>query len=304
MNMRRVETGCALAESRRNGRVGLGLAAMLAVAPGLVGCAQGDAVQSVTGWWHQYEGGAIAQQRPPPPGAHQPYPHVGLTPTEAPEMPSASARTALTDQLKAERNFGRRLAAADGPLPVAPPKPAAPPGQNAAASGSSMTVAAAGGGPAPAQDWTMPAVTKFAPPPMRPGELPQIGPTPPPVPAFPGFDIPETAVGTPRSSPAYALADPHGVLIRFAQSSDQMLAGQEKSIGDALTGWKAGLPVYVTGFGDATSLAPDDQAASLRLALARAKNLAETVMLRHVRAADVHLAAAANGHFGRVSLVP
>lgn len=307
----------------------------------LAGCAHKDAVQTVTGWYHEYEGGEIAKLRPPPPGASQPYPHVGLTPDTPPEMPSMAARSTLTEQLEAQRNFGIRLAAADGRLPsggvasspnatrgtgqAAPENdaPRRPPAGDATASasasasspapeeggesGSSMTVAAAQGGGAPAAgkgEWSLPEVTHFAPPPTKPGDLPQIGDAPPPPPQFPGFVIPATDIFARHAAPAYALADPHGTLIRFSQASDQMVPDQEKAISNGMSGWAPGQALYITGFGDAASLSPEDQAASLRLALLRARVLAETVMLRHVPAADIHLAAAANGHFGRISTTP
>ncbi|MDQ2802201.1 MAG: hypothetical protein M3Y41_05760, partial [Pseudomonadota bacterium] len=31
-------------------------------------------------WWHQLEGGTIAEQRPPPPGLGQPYPNLDQVP--------------------------------------------------------------------------------------------------------------------------------------------------------------------------------------------------------------------------------
>lgn len=304
----------------------------------LTGCAHRDAVDTVGNWWHQYEGGAIAQQRPPPPGAHNPYPHVGLTPTTSPEMPSPAARTNLTDQLEAQRNFGNRLAAADGPLPVASTiapsrsssaKPRTPSADSD--SGSSMTVDAPGQTtdntsttatsgassttPSPARhtqatadqhapELAMPAVTQFAPPPIKPGELPQIGSLPPAAPQFPGFDIPRDAALPDRPAPAYALADPHGRLFRFGQSSDQLAPGQEQDIGHALDGRGPHAPVYVTGFGDATSLAIIDQAASLRLGLLRARTLADALIAQGVDGTDIRIAASAIGHGARISLRP
>lgn len=314
-------------------------AILAAVLCGLTGCAHKDAVDTAAGWWHGFEGGVIAKERPPPPGAHAPYPHVGLTPTKNPEMPSPAARVALTERLQAQRNYGQLMAAQDGILPsVASAKPAqaandinsglpsavsplgsptaphdttpaAPPkqtpGSDTSGSGSSMSVSAPAASNQPStREIGMPAVTEFAPPPIRPGELPQIGTRPPPAPRFPGFDIPEDAFLADRPGPAFDTSEPHGTLIRFAQSSDQLMPGQDGTFSDALKTRTTHGAVYVTGFGDAASLTPDDQAASLRLALLRARVLAQTIMLRGVQADSIHISARVYGHGARLSLTP
>lgn len=305
-------------------------AILAAVLCGLTGCAHKDAVDTTVDWWHGFEGGVIARERPPPPGAHAPYPHVGLTPTTNPEMPSPAARTALTERLQAQRNYGQLMAAQDGVLPggasaksapatksANPSAPSAaashdttsaaspkqPPDHDASGNGSSMSVSAPSTQPS-TREIGMPAVTEFAPPPIRPGELPQIGTRPPPAPRFPGFDIPEDALLPDRPGPAFDLSEPHGTLIRFAQSSDQLMPGQDGTISDALKNRTRHGAVYVTGFGDAASLTPDDQAASLRLALLRARVLAQTIILRGVPADSIHIAARAYGHGARLSLTP
>ncbi|AOX20977.1 hypothetical protein [Kozakia baliensis] len=317
-------------------RTGAALAGLL----GLSACAHRDAVDTVGNWWHQYQGGVIAQQRPPPPGAHAIYPHVGLTPTQPADVPSAPARTALTDKLTLQRNFGQRLAAADGPLPNLPPnptprKPAMPSASAQSDSGSSMTVDAAGqtpSAPTPpanakgAPDGTkpvstappqkkiadksrsapaasMPAVTQFAPPPILPGQVPQMmSPLPPSAPQFPGFDIPRDADLPDRPAPAYDLSNPHGTLIRFAQASDQMMRGQEHELGSVLGRRGGHALVYVKGFGEASSLRPMDQASGIRLGLLRARTVAEALMLRGVPGSDIRLAAGALGQGARIDL--
>ncbi|MFW6683265.1 hypothetical protein [Komagataeibacter intermedius] len=73
-----------------------GRAALLALlAAGMAGCAHHqDTVDSLSDWYHSHQGGVISQQRPPPPGAHLPYPKIGLGPTGTPELPSPNcART-------------------------------------------------------------------------------------------------------------------------------------------------------------------------------------------------------------------
>jgi hypothetical protein len=117
-------------------------------------------------WWHRQEGGKIAEQRPDPPGADQPYPNISTVPAK-PEPPDADALKKLTDSLVADRTNAQH-AAQSAPLvdpssPSASPTlfgvgtapPPAPPGVNMpAASGAPGTQVASA---------SMPAVT--APPP-------------------------------------------------------------------------------------------------------------------------------------------
>lgn len=96
----------------------------------LAGCQHRDFVDTSLDWYHQHEGGIVAQQRPPAPGAFAPYPKVGLTPTTAPELPSPALRQMVTNNLAAQRNLTLRTQAQTGTLtPVIPP----PPGQAKAA---------------------------------------------------------------------------------------------------------------------------------------------------------------------------
>ncbi|WP_419729746.1 OmpA family protein [Lichenicola sp.] len=113
------------------------------VALGLVGgCAHQDPVDTPLNWWHQLEGGAIAQQRPPPPGVDDPYPKIGTTPAAAPQVASMDLRKSVTAGLVEQRNLSARLNAHD-PLP--PPVAVATPGK--AASGAAPGPAPAGGVP-------------------------------------------------------------------------------------------------------------------------------------------------------------
>ncbi|WP_244176977.1 OmpA family protein [Acetobacter pomorum] len=95
-----------------------------------------DAIDGTLSWMQHMRGGVIASQRPPPPGIYDPYPHVGLTPTQAPEMPSPQDRQLVTQELIRERNLAYRTVAANGSLiPDIPPPPSAaaqPPAKGAA----------------------------------------------------------------------------------------------------------------------------------------------------------------------------
>ncbi|MBO1359946.1 hypothetical protein J2D73_09070 [Acetobacter sacchari] len=107
----------------------------------LAGCQHRDVVDSTLDWYQQHQGGAIALQRPPPPGQAAPYPKVGLTPTSGPDLPSPALRQSLTQQLVQARNLNQRTVSQNGALtPVIPP----PPGQSAAkASGAKTDTGAA-----------------------------------------------------------------------------------------------------------------------------------------------------------------
>ncbi|WP_242011560.1 OmpA family protein [Acetobacter fallax] len=108
----------------------------------LDGCHHRDAVDTTLDWYHQYQGGMIAQQRPPAPGLNGPYPKVGLTPTAAPELPSMALRQTITGNLITARNLSQRTEAQNGTLtPIIPP----PPGQVAAGKTSGMKPGTAGG---------------------------------------------------------------------------------------------------------------------------------------------------------------
>jgi outer membrane protein OmpA-like peptidoglycan-associated protein len=90
------------------------------------GCHHRDLTDSTMDLVQHMRGGVVAEQRPPPPGQYSPYPHVGLTPTTAPSLPSPQARKLLTSRLIRDRNLTYRTMAANGTLlPTIPPPPSA-----------------------------------------------------------------------------------------------------------------------------------------------------------------------------------
>ncbi|WP_173570732.1 hypothetical protein [Acetobacter conturbans] len=117
----------------------------------LAGCQHRDLVDTTVDWYHQHEGGLIAQQRPPAPGQFAPYPKIGLTPTTPPAFPSPELRQSITSDLVTSRNLTQRTAAQNGTLmPDIPPPPASkvdvakptpPPASAAAPSGTPATLA-------------------------------------------------------------------------------------------------------------------------------------------------------------------
>ncbi len=97
-------------------------------------------------WWHDLQGGRIAQGRPPPPGATDPYPNLSSVPAR-PTPTDATTRRALTEQLAAERDRTQRAATRD-PI-VAAGAPAAVAAAKAAAAPKAAPAGVASTAPAP-----------------------------------------------------------------------------------------------------------------------------------------------------------
>ncbi|MBB2191419.1 hypothetical protein HLH34_15890 [Gluconacetobacter azotocaptans] len=317
----------------RAGRAAPTLALLL-----LAGCGHRDAFDATLDWWHQYEGGVIAQQRPPPPGIHDPYPAVGLTPTTPPAVPSAALRQSITENLVEQRNLAHRQAVEIGPLTVT--APGTPPGaakggpaRPAPPAGPEQPSATLEAAERPPQAAPTPTAPTTSAPPARatrtdeaPAAMPEVampevgadvggvgGPAvqaaappdvaarPPAPPRFPGFAVPEDgALATPER-PAYDLADPQGTRIRFLTASDQPVRGQDRPLAE-LAGQRGTRPIFVHGYGEATSTDPAEQARSMSLALLRAQTVADLLAARGVPANMIHLRAHPFGDGVRVSL--
>ena len=299
-------------------RKGVALTALLS----LTACAHRDAVDTVMGWYHQAEGGAVAQQLAPPPGTQDPYPAVGRTPTTPVDLPSAQARQNLTDRLTRDRNHARILALLNGPLPHASPSPETtvtqqaghqahhPVRQPAGGSTSVLLTPSQGLSPRPSPSVSaesgadFPDVTAAISSDFAPKTLPQISALPPEAPRFPGFAIPRDANLPDRPLPLYALDEPHGTLILFSQSSDRLLPGQAHAFGDALGSRRRSDPLYVIGFGELTSFPPAEQVLAVKLGLLRAQAIAGKLITLGVTPSRLRLSAAALGHGGRIDQKP
>jgi hypothetical protein len=101
--------------------LGLGLLLMLG------GCSDlPDRINPVS-WWHHMEGGAIAQDRPPPPNPNAPFPKIGNQPTRPAGMPDWEW-TQLSATLAAQRAAAQTYAA-QNPIPTLPQTATPPPKQ-------------------------------------------------------------------------------------------------------------------------------------------------------------------------------
>ncbi|MDE2517419.1 MAG: hypothetical protein KGL12_15440, partial [Rhodospirillales bacterium] len=92
-------------------------AAALALASLLGGCNSVPDAVNPASWWHHLEGGEIARQRPPPPGADQPYPNLATVPPK-PAAIDQKALEKITQGLVADQSVAAANAAA---APLADP---------------------------------------------------------------------------------------------------------------------------------------------------------------------------------------
>lgn len=293
------------------------------IAPGLAlvlmaGCAHRDVIDTPVTWWHDLEGGAIAQQRPPPPGVDDPYPKIGTTPAAAPQVASLDLRKSVTDNLVEQRNLSTRLNAHD-PLPppvTAIAAAAKTPVSKAGASSATLDAADAPASPAPAHaeaptaanvtqeaELSMPDVTP-------PGAnvdtggvvMPQIPSAPPPPPGLPGIGTsPEVSyVAPPR--PHYAFAARSGEALEFVAGSDVLSPGQSGTLQSVVARRGAG-SIFVHGYGDAASDTPRDQAQALTLAALRARSVADVLEKQGVPSGSIRIRADAFGRGATAGLV-
>jgi outer membrane protein OmpA-like peptidoglycan-associated protein len=293
----------------------------------LGGCS--DPVQKPVDLFHDLEGGEIAAERPPPPGAGEPYPHVGTVPPR-PVMPTQAFRTALQGELAAERDQ-KQLLAAGLPMEKVPPPPNASPNapakpapQAAPAGAEAPGQPAAEGPPAAGSDANATISAADAPPPSAPaapaapppppkdaqlqivGDAPQFGSLPlvpdgPPPPAtFEG--VPPLPSPTPRALP-HPLPLPPGKPVFFASGSDVVTPSQKETLG-TIKGHLGKGTIEIIGLGDAESDTPLGQEAAIDLALRRARAIAEAFEAMHVPQSALRLAARPYGRGALVHVLP
>ncbi len=181
-----------------------------AASAALAGCSAVPQSINPVSWWHDLEGGPIASERPPAPGAADPYPNLATVPAKpAPSDPKQ--RTALSSALIGDRT-NAQYAAAQAPLapfpaatptaappPVRPPNPAPAPPEDTAAPAASATLEAATAPPLPPQaPPPKPQAKQAASPQAKPQTSPAAAPETPP---------PEAAIMPPGAVAGTALDD-------------------------------------------------------------------------------------------------
>ena len=307
---------------------------LAALAAGLGGCNRGDLIDSASGLFHDVEGGLVAQQRPPPPGVDDPYPNLSSIPAR-PAAPDIAAQQKLADQLAAQRDQAEQQAAAD-PLtprvtpPVSKPEIAKPPDPNA----NRVVVDTAASPPAAAAKPTpKAAAVATATPPATPataatatagpslslvppvaaalvaGPLPTLAAAPPAAPSGLGVVTAPTAT-TASTTAAMATA---AVPVVATTPSDKLVTVAFTS-GSAVLPPSAyltlrkfalahkGVPVTITGHGEAVLPGADSQSRALDLGLRRAEAIAASLGTAGVPAVNLRLRAEATGQGGSASL--
>ena len=315
------------------------LAAALLLSAPLGGCQRVERIydsqltsDSPADWWHQLQGGAIAEDRPPPPGASAPYPNLDQVPGETPKVDAAHQKT-LEAQLLAERDQVRRNVVQD-PLPASPPaQPVVPPPAPSDPEASHIVAEAANttSAPAPSASPTptsqptptpaaspAPAAAVPAPPnPPAPTRASSKTPapatpapaaaasTPPPSgpPAIPDAPppLPELAGITASLVPAAGRPPPQGVAVGFRRGSAELPLSAVGAL-QALAARRAGAAIAVQAGGDAGP-SPAAQAAALPLALRRANAVLNELVALGVPAGDVHATALATARGTRADLI-
>ncbi len=275
-----------------------------AVATGLAGCSGRTPIDTGADLFHGLEGGAIADQRPPPPGADAPYPHMSSIPSR-PAAPDVAAQQRIADQLASQRDAAT-TAAASSPLTAPPPPPATPKPPAAPDPNANRVVVDAVASP--------PAVPA-APPPVAPSGIDSVpsvpaavasGPVPslaatPPAPAV-GFGV----VPPPPAPPAAAIVPPPAapagtVTVAFTPGSATLPPSAPLNLRRFALAHK-GVAVTIIGKGDAVLPGADAQARALDLGLRRAQAIAASLAEAGVVASNLHLRAQAAGQGGSASL--
>ncbi len=292
----------------------------------LAGCSTLQSVNPVN-WWHSMEGGKIAEQRPPPPGADQPYPNLASVPAK-PEPPDKDAMKKLTEALVADRANARYTAAA-APLPdpsspsaspglfgvgtVPPPPPPGPAGASASLPAVSAPPTAPPAPPAATPAPAAPTAAATAPPPSPaprkavqsapleapapPPPAPEAAQPPlptqaPPPPAVAG--IPASPPPAPPPSPMPAAASGPSTSLEFARGSATVSAETAAAV-KQFAATRGNGTVLVTGYGDAEGSDPSAQTVALSLGLSRAQAVANALAANGVPAAAVRVNAEAGG---------
>jgi outer membrane protein OmpA-like peptidoglycan-associated protein len=298
----------------------------------LAGCSSTSSMNPVN-WWHRSEGGKIAEDRPPPPGADQPYPAVGTVPNK-PAPPDAEALKKLTDSLVADRTNAQHAAQAApladpsspgaspalfgvGTAPPPPPASAAPPpaasaGPSASAeppvASASLPAAAAPppAAPAPAPRKPVqsaaleaPPAAAATPPQAAAGPPPELPAAPPP--RAPDAPPPPVAAVVPPPMPP-ATPGISSASIVFVEGSTALSVPAADEVKSFAAARGKGI-IVVTGYGDSASSDPSAQSAALGIALARANAIADALKADGVPADAVRVNAEASGRGASLRLL-
>lgn len=272
-------------------------------------------------WLHHLEGGHIAQNVPPPPGANDPFPNFSMIPPP-PVLPDRAARQREMTELLAQRDQAVNSIAAD-PVPEIPKRPNVPrtagnaadltTGHFDAAQGAAQdAVQPAAPSPAPAQTTATPdpaSTPRDSSPGATASALPTMPDAPPAPPVLPGQPLPsQTARQTTHANdptdapPSRPQATPSTVTIGFAEGSAKLPVSAHAAI-QALAMRRGAHMVQVTGYGESRPGTPVAQESALELGWERASALADALTNAGVPRASIVPAAQAAGRGGAIRLL-
>ncbi len=267
----------------------------------LSGCAGRD-IGTPVDWWHDLEGGRIAQERPAPPRADAPYRNLAEVPAR-PVADDPAARGAIVAALSGDQRdaaYGATIA----PLPAPTPRPVMEVDPDAA--GATIPAASPVAKPA--------AVAPVAAAPVVAGKaapavvsMPDI-PAAPPAPArLDGVKSVTVAAPPPRAPAVQAPAQaPHvaraPVVVAFAAGSAVLPPGAAAAL-QALARERQGDDIVIAGFGEAAGSASQAQAGSLGLGFARARAMTTVLAQAGVPSTAMRVTAEAIGRGGVARLV-
>ncbi len=271
----------------------------------LAGCSYvPDQINPVT-WWHDLSGGAIAEQRPPPPNADAPYPNLSTVPPK-PTPPTIVERQKIADGLIADR-ANAHYAADQAPLPPPRPRAAVPPLPPPDPNATSASLAAASTPPPPPRPPARASLTPVQQAPLAPPTVPD---APPPPPQIPGTSValttpapPPTAPPAPPPTPAaLSAAAAAPVPVAFPPGSAILPPGGDAPL-HALAARRGIASIDVIGYGEATDTQPDLQTAGITLGLARAHAMAAALVASGVPMTAIRIESEASGRGGAARLV-
>jgi outer membrane protein OmpA-like peptidoglycan-associated protein len=292
---------------------------LAALSLGLAGCAANGELVPVN-WWHDLEGGTIAQSRPPPPNVDQPFPSLGTVPTR-PVAIDSKTRATITAKLLADRANAQYVdkltpLAAPAPKPAAatpavPPAATADPDTQMNASLPAATTPPATTPPAAAAAKPAAPADRLGPPSSEPPPaadaalMPTVPAGPPAAARLPG--VITTIVPTPPPPTPPVVAPPPVFVagtplpIPFAQGS-AAVPGSALPALRQLAARRGTAAVAVTGYGDAPDSDIDLQTASMALAWDRAVAIARVLQSDGVPAGSLRIASDASGRGGVAQL--
>jgi outer membrane protein OmpA-like peptidoglycan-associated protein len=263
-----------------------------------------DRINPVT-WWHDLNGGAIAEQRPPPPNADAPYPSIATVPPK-PTPPDPAVRQKIADGLIADRT-NAHYAAAEAPLPPPRPRAAVPQLSPPDPNNSSASLAATS---APARPATPPRPAPVTPVAETPLPAPSIPAAPPLPPQLAGVDIGPTAPAPPPAAPPPLPPTPAAlsaeaaapVPVAFPPGTAIIPPGGDAPL-KALAARRGTASIEVIGYGEATDTQTDLQTAGVTLGLARAQAMAAALVADGVPMAAIRMESQASGRGGAARLI-